>query len=558
MNTAIMISDSTIATASFESGNRGKAAPEQIEDGAEQRFADVLPLAEVALESPSEKNASEETATEDRSVDVEAGADSPAGKDHPASEESTTLLGNPQIAGWPFAAIVQPAVGRAGRTGSGLPRHAGPTAKGQGTEPASEGRTTEPAASDLIAGKQASKLLSRSGQVSDAGSVPVGTKRAQQPSAKERPGGTSAGAAVVAHDAASGKQGNALPVAGAGGQTMPTPQRSQDVTGAAAVQITQPAPTGARSERTRDSANSQVAKEASESGKQETPATFRQVHGAQAGVVEKTEHAPAKAPTTNPPAAAGAETSSKAGNGSQGPAREAHETAPSQQSTASGERLKAEQTASAGKDIPAAGPTDGGVATSNSSVSTIGGSVALPQRPAAPMQIQSQAGGEPFVTRAPTQSIGEQILDSVQASAARGDRQVLVRLNPPELGTVLVRFQEHGELLSGTLEVSSREARREIEQALPQVVRSLQEAGVQVRRLDVVPSDQPDRDLSREHLPQDAWAQHQEAGQNREHSYASSQTRWSQGTGSHGTVRETASGDEPQAAAAQGSIDLLL
>jgi flagellar hook-length control protein FliK len=163
------------------------------------------------------------------------------------------------------------------------------------------------------------------------------------------------------------------------------------------------------------------------------------------------------------------------------------------------------------------------------------------------------------VARTPAQSVGEQILDSMQASIGRGDRQVLVRLNPPELGTVLVRFQEQGDRVSAMMEVASREVRREIEQALPQVVRTLQEAGVQIRRVEVVTSDQPERDLGREQLPQDTWSQpQQDSGQNREHLYASPQGRWARGATNHGAGREEGPGDESRAAASQGRIDMLL
>ena len=72
----------------------------------------------------------------------------------------------------------------------------------------------------------------------------------------------------------------------------------------------------------------------------------------------------------------------------------------------------------------------------------------------APMSVGAGAG------RAPTSNLGEQILDSVRAYLAQGDRQVLVRLNPPELGTVFVRLREDDQHISAMLEVARGDTRR--------------------------------------------------------------------------------------------------
>jgi flagellar hook-length control protein FliK len=88
--------------------------------------------------------------------------------------------------------------------------------------------------------------------------------------------------------------------------------------------------------------------------------------------------------------------------------------------------------------------------------------------------------------------VGKQILESIHSSLPQqgGDRGITVHLNPPELGKVFIRFQEHNGELVGRLEVSQTQTRFEIEHALPQMVRNLAECGIQVRRLDVVLSDQ--------------------------------------------------------------------
>ncbi|HUT30691.1 MAG TPA: flagellar hook-length control protein FliK [Sedimentisphaerales bacterium] len=86
--------------------------------------------------------------------------------------------------------------------------------------------------------------------------------------------------------------------------------------------------------------------------------------------------------------------------------------------------------------------------------------------------------------------VGEQLTEQIRTSLRQGDQQITIRLNPPELGKVLIRFQEQNDQITGLLEVSRTQTRYEIEQALPQIIRTLHDAGVQVRRLEVVLNDQ--------------------------------------------------------------------
>jgi flagellar hook-length control protein FliK len=67
------------------------------------------------------------------------------------------------------------------------------------------------------------------------------------------------------------------------------------------------------------------------------------------------------------------------------------------------------------------------------------------------------------------QNVADQIAESVYASMRRGDNNIVVRLNPPELGSVVVRFQQQSDQITGLLEVTRDQTRNEIEQALPQI-----------------------------------------------------------------------------------------
>jgi flagellar hook-length control protein FliK len=111
--------------------------------------------------------------------------------------------------------------------------------------------------------------------------------------------------------------------------------------------------------------------------------------------------------------------------------------------------------------------------------------------------------------------VGKQILESIHSSMSRQgeDQQITVRLNPPELGSVVIKFQEQDNQVTGILEVSKSQTRFEIEQALPQIVRDLVDSGIQVRRLEVVLSSQEDfgRETLREQFMQNGNSQNENA-----------------------------------------------
>jgi len=83
-------------------------------------------------------------------------------------------------------------------------------------------------------------------------------------------------------------------------------------------------------------------------------------------------------------------------------------------------------------------------------------------------------------------AISEQIRESITSSSIGPDREITIRLNPPELGTVVIRFQEQENQITGILEVSKSQTRAEIQQVLPEITRDLQDFGVQIRRIEVV------------------------------------------------------------------------
>jgi flagellar hook-length control protein FliK len=173
----------------------------------------------------------------------------------------------------------------------------------------------------------------------------------------------------------------------------------------------------------------------------------------------------------------------------------------------------------------------------------------------------THVSGQPDGTKAASlhiadspRGIGRQILDSMQASLTQGQREVVVRLQPPELGNVVVRFREQDGQLHGLLEVNGSDAKREIERVLPQVLQSLHDQGTQVRRVDVTLSDQMQGDSGRGQLQQDAWSR-QNWGQGREQ-FDGSPTRWS-GPDRDSPAQETPDADQPPEISSD-RIDMLL
>lgn len=114
--------------------------------------------------------------------------------------------------------------------------------------------------------------------------------------------------------------------------------------------------------------------------------------------------------------------------------------------------------------------------------------------------------------------IGRQILESIHGSPSQqgAERQITVRLNPPELGQVFIRLQEHETGMTGILEVSRSQTRFEIENALPEIIRNLQDCGIQVRRFNVVLSEQgrsEQQSLGGQSMPNDGRYEHNPADQ---------------------------------------------
>jgi len=615
MNTAA-ICDNVCTVVSRESMGNDRWTPGLLEDRPQQRFADVLPLAEAALERPAHEATGskapakgESRGTEDRDdaarTDSSAEGTEAVYTSDPASTETQDLV---SLSGGHLADPLPPAVSggtrvaaqakgkgpitemadQAGRTDAKGHRASGqggvssPETGGTGTP--ENARATHrsfdpsiaPSVESPLAGAAAGSTVLKTGEAAafvagKKGGLQAGLESSAQVAGTGSQGATG-GPAVVknaagqnSHDA---KLGSPIPQPGEANAQASAEPRAGAQPGFAADKTAQvsshsTATTGAA--RTQDGASGSpsqpVLAQVEHAGEHVTKSSrvdsfVSQDSAGKEGTGSQTRNTASGATPSQLPQEPGSgvlrskESISATGENPKNSLRT--------QNAARG-NSGTDPVEPGGKEVHGAASKESGSVPSNPSV--LSGVESVNSTPRVAGQTQNSMGLDTPVVRTPAQSVGEQILDSMHAAVGRGDRQVLVRLNPPELGTVVVRFQEQGEQVSAMLEVGSREVQREIEQALPQVVRSLQEAGVQVRRLEVVASDQPERDPSREQLPPDTWSQQQQqqgSGQTREHLHASPQTRWSQGMADHGAGREGTAGDESRGTVPRGRIDMLL
>ena len=104
----------------------------------------------------------------------------------------------------------------------------------------------------------------------------------------------------------------------------------------------------------------------------------------------------------------------------------------------------------------------------------------------APSRTGNHSHTPPVETAKPVDQI-VQHLSSITVSGAQ--QRIRLTLTPEDLGTVRITFnQSEGEVV-GLLEVQKNQTRREVEQALPQLISAMQSSGVQVRRIEVVQWD---------------------------------------------------------------------
>ncbi len=90
-------------------------------------------------------------------------------------------------------------------------------------------------------------------------------------------------------------------------------------------------------------------------------------------------------------------------------------------------------------------------------------------------------------------SVSTQIQESIHSSLNSNNQQIVIRLDPPELGKVAIKFTEQGNDITGVLQVERVQTRDQIQQALPEIIQNLQDSGIQIKRIEVVLSNQQEQ-----------------------------------------------------------------
>ena len=87
-----------------------------------------------------------------------------------------------------------------------------------------------------------------------------------------------------------------------------------------------------------------------------------------------------------------------------------------------------------------------------------------------------------------------QITEQIRSSSARGREQITIALDPPELGKVMIKFQQRNGEIVGIVEVEKVRTQQEIADEMPVILKSLNEGGIAVNRVEVVLADQETQD----------------------------------------------------------------
>jgi len=105
--------------------------------------------------------------------------------------------------------------------------------------------------------------------------------------------------------------------------------------------------------------------------------------------------------------------------------------------------------------------------------------------------------------------LGRQIQESVAVFYRHGMRQIVIRLDPPELGRVTIKFIEHHNDITGILHVEKSQTKQEIQQILPELLLNLQSSDVSIKKLEVALSSHQNN-VAQEHSARDNGSTGQE------------------------------------------------
>lgn len=98
-----------------------------------------------------------------------------------------------------------------------------------------------------------------------------------------------------------------------------------------------------------------------------------------------------------------------------------------------------------------------------------------------------------------------QISEAFQSSAARNGQEIVIRLDPPELGRVSVRLRLEGNAVRGILEVENPRTLSQLQREAPNIMNRLTDAGIEMKRMELSLSENSSRDSMRDSMRDSSW-----------------------------------------------------
>ena len=120
-----------------------------------------------------------------------------------------------------------------------------------------------------------------------------------------------------------------------------------------------------------------------------------------------------------------------------------------------------------------------GQAAANVQAAPAGASASV-QSPLDPQALRSD-GPSPY-----GRSLADQVAEGIRAGN-RGTDQVVIRLNPPDLGRLRLTFQSQDGQVLGVIRVQNSQTLAQLQREMPVVLQQLADSGIHLRRLDVLP-----------------------------------------------------------------------
>ncbi|HBG78556.1 MAG TPA: hypothetical protein DDW84_06925 [Phycisphaerales bacterium] len=84
-----------------------------------------------------------------------------------------------------------------------------------------------------------------------------------------------------------------------------------------------------------------------------------------------------------------------------------------------------------------------------------------------------------------TGEISKQIADSIKSAANTGEKEITVRLNPAELGKVVIKVSGEHSQITTIIEASNPETKSQLQEAFGQVAKNLADAGITLKHFEV-------------------------------------------------------------------------